>query len=143
MKIIIPACFILYVSIHSVSAQTGFFLKMDNKASCSLIVTSVDSKNEFCITPEPVINESEFKVEDSLQFNPSHSDIYFNIRFTKTGFETLKMICDFMPEKDLLLVVKGKTITLTNKSQPRQVIRISGPSDSKEIRWVFENLKKK
>ncbi len=143
MKIILSVCFILYISIHGVFAQTGFFLKLDNKANCSLLVTSVDSKNEFCVPPESVINESEFKVEGGLQFNLTHSDVYFNIRFTKTGFETLKMICDFMPEKDLLLVVNGKAVNLTNKSQPRQLIRISGPADSKEIQWIFENLTKK
>jgi len=136
-------CFILYVSIHSVYAQTGFFIKQDNKANCSQVVHSADSKNEICIPPAPIIGESEFKVEDSLQFNLTHSDIYFNIRLTNVGFETLKMICDFMPEKDLLFVVEGMAITLTNKSQPKQVIRISGPADSKEIRSIFENLKKK
>lgn len=143
MKIHLFICWSVFTLIHSASAQTGFFLKLNSKTSDSYLVSTFDSKNEFLVPLEPIINELQFKVADSLQYDPIHNDQYFNIRFTKLGFETLKMVCDIVPEKELVLVVNGKAITLTNKSKPRQLMRISGPANSEEVRWIFENLKNK
>jgi hypothetical protein len=135
--------FICWLGLASASAQTGFFLKLDAKTSDSHLVTTVDAKTEFLVPLEPIIPASEFNLYDSLQRDPIYNDEYFNIRFTKIGFETLKMICESLPDKELLLVVNGKAVTLTNKSKPRQTMRISGPVNSKEIRWIFENLRHK
>jgi hypothetical protein len=143
MKIHLFTCWSIFDLIYSASAQTGFFLKLDSKTSDSHLVSTVDSKNEFLVPLEPIINGFEFKVADSLQYDPIHNDQYFNIRFTKIGFETLKMICELVPAKELVLVVNGKAITLTNKSKPGQLMRISGPANSEEILWIFKNLKQK
>ena len=143
MKIHLLICWCSLALLDSASAQTGFFLRLDAKTSESHLVSAVDSKNEFLVPLEPIINETEFKLADSLQHDALNNDLFFNIRFTKIGFETLKMICNSLPEKELLLVVNGKAINLTNKSRPRQLMRISGPPNSKEISWIFENLKHK
>jgi hypothetical protein len=140
MKIIFTLC-LLYSHVFAFG-QTGFFLLVD-KGSCERSAVALDNKQKYCITEEPIIKQSEFKIEGELQNYSQTQTEFFNLRFTKSGFETLKLICDRMPEKKLVFVVKGRAVgTYDGKNlRPRQVIQISGKSDSKEIRWVLENLR--
>lgn len=122
---------------------TGFFLALDNTTNCKPIPT-LDGQNEFCITDEAIIKESEFKVDGVLQDDLLKKTQYFNLRFSQSGFETLKLICEKLPEKKLLFVVNGKVVGAydNKKFKPSQIIPISGISNSKEIKWVYEALKK-
>lgn len=125
-------------------AQTGFYLVLDSKSPCEKSLYAVDKYNstKFCVTNEPVINESEFKVDSNILDDLGKQNQYFNIRFTKSGFETLKLICEHLPEKQLVFVVKGKVAgTYPSKSlKPAMVIPITGKANSAEIKWVYENL---
>lgn len=142
MRVILSFC-IVFASTFYGSAQTGFFLIIE-KGFCEHPAMSLDNTQKYCIPEEPIIKGSEFKPEGNLLSDVSTQSQFFNLRFTNSGFETLKVICEQMPEKKLVLVVNGKAVgTYDNKNlKPRQVIQISGKADSKEISWIFENLKK-
>jgi hypothetical protein len=142
MKIaILVSCFAFALT-FSAAAQTGFFLIIEEE-KCEHAVVSLDEKQKYCITEEPIIGTSEFKVEGDLQVETSTKNYFFNIRFTKNGFEKLKVICANMPEKKLVFVVKGKVAGAydNKKLKPRQVIQIIGDTDSKSVSWFFENVK--
>ncbi len=145
MKISVTATFFFLAIRFCASAQTGFFLIAETKGNCSHLVKSVDyqNQNEYCITDEPIIKSAEFSVVGQLQYDLLKTTQFFNIRFTKSGYETLKLICDHMPEKQLLFVVTNKAAGIfdSKKLKPSQLMPISGVADSKEIKWVFENVK--
>ncbi len=143
MKIFFTALCFIFVSPIKNLAQTGFFLAIENKDQCPHLVKAVDFLQEYCITEEPIIKSSEFKVEGSLEYDLSRTTQYFIIHFTKSGFETLKLICSYMPEKQLVLVVDGKAAGVYDKKKlkPTQIMPINGKADSKEIKWVYETLK--
>src|SRR5579859_2846644 len=86
-------------------AQTGFFLMAEDR-DCSHKVTALDSK-QYCITDQPIIDKSEFKAEGNLQREVVSQRQCFNLRFTKAGFEKLKVICDQLPDRPLIFVVNG------------------------------------
>jgi len=142
MKVSLIVSCVILLSTLCAFAQTGFFF-VDNKGHCSIAVKSVNNQDEYCITEEPIIKGSEFKTEGNLQYDLTQQNQFFNIRFTKNGFETLKLICEHMPEKGLVLVVNGKVAgTYDGKNlKPTLVMPVSGKANSKEITWVFENLK--
>jgi hypothetical protein len=124
--------------------QTGFFLVVETKDQCFQTVVSLDEKNKFCITEEAVIKDSEFKVDGGILFTDlTQTDQNFNIRFSDNGLESLKLICQHLPEKRLILVVKGKVAGIyeNKKLKPIQKMPITGKTNSKELKWVFENLK--
>jgi hypothetical protein len=131
----------VFVGYYS-SAQTGFFLALDKTVPCTKSLVSLDEQQKYCITDEPIIKSSEFKVEGKIQDDLTQKNQYFNIRFTKSGFETLKLICEHLPEKQLLLVVNGKVAgTYQSKNlRPMSVMPISGTANSQEIKWLYENL---
>lgn len=140
--LLISVCLLL--AKKSAFGQTGFFLVVDNKDQCFQTIVSVDEKEKFCITEEAVIKDSEFKVDGEIQFaDLAQKNQYFNIRFTDKGLETLRLICSYLPEKKLILVVKGKAAgSYDNKKlRPMLLMPISGKANSKELKWVFENLK--
>jgi hypothetical protein len=126
------------------TAQTGFFLAMEDIVKCEHLATSLDFKQKYCITEEPIISETEFKVEGGLQNDLITQNQFFNLRFSKTGFEKLKTICERLPQDKLVFVVKGKAIgTYESKNlKPAQLIQISAKADSNDLSWVLENLKK-
>src|SRR5205814_333803 len=125
-------------------AQTGFFLVIEAKDFCEHPILSFDEKRKYCITDEAIIGKSEFKVDSELQFDLTQKNQFFNLRFTKQGFETLKMICQHMPEKTLVFIVNGKAAGTYNSKglKPTLIMPINGIANSDEIKWVFENLKK-
>src|SRR5258706_4779024 len=143
MKVILSFC-IAFASTFYAAAQTGLFLIVE-KGFCEHPTMSLDGTQKYCIPEEPIIKELEFKTEGNLENDASTHSQFFNLRFSKSGFETLKVICERMPEKKLVFVVSGKAVgTYDSKNlKPAQVIQISGKPDSKEISWIFENLKKK
>jgi hypothetical protein len=143
MRIFFTAFCFFQISVFYATAQTGFFLIIENKEHCAHPVTSIDFQEEYCITEIAIIKESEFKAEGELQSDLVLNSRFFYIRFTKSGFETLKMICEHLPEKHLVLVVNGKAIGTYDgkKLKPTERMPIIGKADSKEINWVFENLK--
>lgn|GEM_PF-5580115 len=126
-------------------AQTGFFLIVPNKKNCSRLIKTVDLTQEYCITADPIISGEEFQVEGNLQYDFLHENQFFSLRLTAGGLETLKLICNNLPEKQLVLVVKGKAAGLYNNKnfKPAQLISISGKANSKEFNWVYDNLKNK
>jgi hypothetical protein len=144
MKTLFTVFYFVFISSLCALSQTGFFLVVGNNDHCSRLVKSFDYLQQYCITEEPIIKEMEFKAEGSLQYGLTQQEQFFNIRFTKNGFETLKLICKHLPDKKLVLVVNGKGIgTYDNRNlKPTVLMQISGKANSKEINWVFENLKK-
>src|SRR5258708_6315369 len=142
MRVILSFC-IVFASTFYAAAKTGFFLIIE-KGFCAHPAMSLDDKQKYCIPEEPIIKESEFKTEGNLENDPISQSQFFNLRFTKSGFETLKVICELMPEKRLVFVVNGKAVgTYDSKNlKPGQVIQISDKAKSKMISWIFENLKK-
>jgi hypothetical protein len=124
-------------------AQSGFFLVVASKSPCAHLVQTVDFQQEYCITEDPIIKPTDFTVVGDLQYDLVHENQFFNLRFTKSGLETLTLICKNLPDKQLVLVVNGKAAGIyRNKSiQPVQLMPISGKANSKEIRWVYDNLK--
>ncbi len=145
MKIFLISVFFIIANKFAVG-QTGFFLVVETKEQCFQTVVSLDGKNRFCITEEAIIKDSEFKVDGEILFTDlTQKTQYFNIRFTDKGLETLKLICQYLSEKKLILVVKGKVAGLydNKKLKPLQLMPILGKTNSKELKWVFENLKNK
>src|SRR5258706_2710293 len=142
MRVIFSFC-VVFASTFYAAAQTGFFLIIE-KGFCEHPAMSLDNTEKYCIPEEPIIKASEFKPEGDLQNDAITQIQFFNLRFTKSGFETLKVICEQMPEKKLVFVVNGKAVgTYDSKNfKPGQVIQISDKAKSKMISWVFENLKK-
>lgn len=136
--------FVFSFVVFSAAAQTGFYLIVDDKQPCEKSLFAVDKyiSTKYCVTDEPIIKESEFKVDSKILEDLTKQHQYFNIRFTKSGFETLKLICEHLPENQLVFVVKGKVAgTYASKNlKPAMVIPISGKANSAEIKWVYENL---
>ncbi len=145
MKILFTIFCHLLISNFSVFAQTGFFLVVDNKEHCIHLLKSVDYQQEFCVPEEPIIKSSEFNVEGKLEYDVLKENQFFNLRFSQTGFETLKLICQRLPLKQLVLVVNGKVAGTfdSKKMKPIQLMAINGKADSKEIKWVYETLRDK
>ena len=139
MKILLTLCSLLAFT-YCAHAQTGFFLVPDDR-DCSHQVTGRDLK-QYCITDKPIIDKSEFKAEGNVQREIQSQKQYFNIRFTKAGFEKLKVIREQLPEQKLVLVINGLAIGEFDRMQPRQVIQIVFPSDSKDIETILDALKK-
>jgi hypothetical protein len=143
MKILVTLILFSFAGFF-VDAQTGFYLVLDNKAPCKKALYAVDKyiNTKFCVTDEAIIKESEFKLDSKILEDLNKQNQYFNIRFTKSGYETLKLICERLPEKQLVFVVKGKVAgTYPSKSlKPAMVIPITGKANSAEIKWVYENL---
>ncbi len=135
----------LFAAGFVVMAQTGFFLIVPNKENCPHLVKTVDNNQEYCIPNDPIINGEEFHAEGNLQYDPARNNQIFVLRLTAVGLETLRLICANFPEKQLVLVVKGRAAGLyDNKSfKPAQLMSISGKANSQEFRWVYENLKNK
>ncbi len=125
-------------------AQTGFFLAIDSKGPCAKQIVSLNGSKKFCITAEAIIKDSEFKVEGQIRDDLTHKNQYFYIRFTKTGFETLTLVCKGLSEKELLFVVDGKVVGIyeSKNLKPMQHMPISGPNNSREFKWVYETLTK-
>jgi hypothetical protein len=144
MKKIFVVILMVLAGYKQLSAQTGFFLIVDNKNSCSKPLYSLDGRQRYCVTDEAIIKDSEFKVEGNIQDDLTQRNQYFTIRFTKNGLETLKLICENFPEQKLLFVVNGKVAgTYDNKKLiPMALMPISGLANSKEIKWVYDNLTK-
>jgi hypothetical protein len=130
----------LLVVIFCARAQTGFFLIADDR-DCGHKVTALDRK-QYCITDKPIIEKSEFKAEGNLQREIPSQKQYFNLRFSKAGFEKLKVICEQLPEKTLIFVVNGQAVGAFEHMQPKQVIQIIDTPDSQEIEKVLNALKK-
>jgi hypothetical protein len=144
MKIFFAAL-CLFTSDFSSMAQTGFFLIVPNKENCSHLIKTVDFRQEYCITADPIISGKEFQVEGNLQYDLLHENQFFSLRLTTGGLETLRLICTNLPEKQLVLVVNGKAAGLYNNKnfKPAQLMSISGKADSKEFNWVYDNLRNK
>lgn len=141
MRILIMALY-LFPSGFCALAQTGFYLIVDNNENCSHLVKTLDYKEKYCITVDPIISGGEFHVEGSLQYDQSHENQFFSLRLTKGGVETLTLVCTNLPEKQLVLVVNGKAagIYYNKNFKPTQLMPISGKANSKEINWVYDNL---
>jgi len=135
----------LFTSGFCAFAQTGFFLIVPNKENCPHLVKTVDYKQEYCIPNDPIISGSEFQVEGNMQYDHTRNNQIFVLRLTTVGLETLRLICANFPEKQLVLVVKGRAAGLyDNKNfKPAQLMSISGRANSQEFHWVYENLKNK
>jgi hypothetical protein len=143
MKVFLLTICLVLISSFWARAQTGFFMMLSTKEDCSRLVKTLDFKQQYCVTEDPIISGAEFSVEGNLQYDLVHENQSFSIRFTKAGLETLTLICTRLPEKQLVLVVDGKAAgTYDNKNiKPTQIMPISGKADSKEINWVYDKLK--
>lgn len=139
MKVQLLFCSLL-TSVFCAHSQTGFYLVAQD-GDCSHKVTSLDQK-QYCITDKPIIEQTEFKAEGNLQREIPSQKQYFNLRFTKAGFEKLKVICERLPEKKLVFVVNGQAVGTFEHMQPKQVIQIIDTPSSKEIGKILEALKK-
>lgn len=147
MRVVVIYVILLWIagSIPGI-CQTGFFIALDKKDFCVQKVIALDGKSEFCVTNEPIISAKDFKVEGGIKYTDlTQQTEYFNLRFTDKGFESLQLICEHFPEKQLLLIVKGKVVGdyESKKLKLVQVMPISGKAHSKELRWVYDNLKSK
>lgn len=138
MKIVLTLCSWLAFA-HCAHAQTGFYLVPDDR-DCGHRVTGLDLK-QYCITDQPIIDKSEFKAEGSVQREIQSQKQYFSLRFTKVGFEKLKVIREQLPEKQLVLVVNGIAVGAFEHMVPRQVIHIIFPPESKDIDTILNALK--
>ncbi|HLZ16859.1 MAG TPA: hypothetical protein VKQ08_07455, partial [Cyclobacteriaceae bacterium] len=94
----------------SANAQTGFYLIIENIGKCSHEVEDFDGKKKYCIPENAIVNRTDFKVEGHLQYSLDLKEQFFNIRFNKSSFETLKIIHDGMLNSKLVLVVNGKAM---------------------------------
>jgi len=139
MKTSLLLC-LLFAAITCAQAQTGFFLVAEDR-DCSHKVTALDQK-QYCITDKPIIEQTEFKAEGNLLREVPSQKQYFNLRFTKAGFEKLKVICERLPERKLVFVVNGQAVGTFEHMQPKQVIQIIDTPTSKEIGKVLDALKK-
>src|SRR5258706_14260190 len=128
MKIYLSAFCLFLVSISNFCAlaQTGFFLIVTTKENCSHLIKTVDNGQEYCITGDPIIGGGEFQVEGNLQDDLLHENQFFSLRLTTGGLETLRLICTNFPEKQLVLVVNGKSAGIYNNKnfKPAQLMSI-------------------
>lgn len=104
-------------------------------------ILRLDAKLKYCVTDEPIIMESEFKVKGKIQEELSHKNRYFDLRSRKSGFETIKLICKHVPEKQLMFLASGKVAATIKrkKLQPMQVLLIRDRAGSKEINWICKS----
>jgi hypothetical protein len=137
---------IFYFSIaFGSNAQTGFYLVMENGGTyCAREVEDFDGKKKYCVPENPIVNRADFEVVGYLQYSPDLKEQFFYIRFNQSGYETLRMIHAGMPKSKLALVVKGKALGIYDGKtfDPTKTMYISGKSNSKEINWMFDNIKK-
>jgi len=126
------------------SAQTGFYLIIENINACPHQVADFDGIKKYCIPEKPIVQRTDFKVEGYLQYSLDMKEQFFTIRFNKGSYETLKMIHDGMPNNKVLLVVDNKAMGVYDGKalDPTELMHIMGKAGSKEIRWIFNNMKK-
>jgi hypothetical protein len=126
------------------NAQTGFYLVTEDTKPCPHQVEAFDGKMKYCVAENAVVYLADFKVEGYLQYSLDLKEQFFNIRFNKSSFETLRLIHDGLPNSKLLLVVNGKGMGVYDGKtfDPTEAMHISGKAGSKEIHWVFDNMKK-
>ncbi len=60
MKILFAVITLFFSSDFYASAQTGFYLVVDSKELCANSVISLDAKQEYCLTKEAIIKDTEF-----------------------------------------------------------------------------------
>jgi hypothetical protein len=121
--------------------QTGFFLLMDKSSKCTNTALSMDKKTEYCITPEPIIEEKEFSIASNISFNLSHTEKYFNLKLTNKALSVWKLLARNMSDK-LVFVVDGRAVGFFSGGKiAGQIISISGKGDTNDIDWVYEKLK--
>jgi hypothetical protein len=142
--IILSFCFCVVASLYAFG-QTGFYLIVDNKDLCVHTVMSIDEKQKFCITDEPIIKESEFKTVGALQYDFLKENQFFNLQFSESGLETLKLINEHLPNRRLVFVVKGKEVGIYRGKnlKPTEYMPIRDKVNSPDIKWVYDNLKAK
>jgi hypothetical protein len=135
---------ISFVMRFGASAQTGFYLIIENIDACPQQVEDFNGKKKYCIPEKAIVYRTDFKVEGYLQYSLDLKEQFFNIRFNKNSFETLRMIHDGMPNNKLLLVVNDRAMGVYDGKtfDPTELMHISGRAGSKEIHWIFDNMKK-
>lgn len=136
---LIVLCFVARLS----QGQTGFFLLLDKTSKCDAPVLSLDKSREYCITPEPIIEEKEFSIASNIGFNLLHTEKYFNLKLSAKALSVWKLLARNMSDK-LVFVVDGRAVGFFSGGKIEgQTISISGKADTDDIDWVYMKLKER
>lgn len=137
--ILIVFCFVAKLA----QGQTGFFMLLDKSSPCTTPVLSMDKNREYCITPEPIIEEKEFTISSNIGFNLPHTEKYFNLKLSAKALSVWKLLARNMSDK-LVFVVEGRAVGFFSGGRIEgQTISISGKADTDDIDWVYTKLKER
>jgi hypothetical protein len=123
----------------------GFYFAIEDKRNCPSIIYSLDEKERFCITKEPIIRETEFESVSEIEYDLVRKSKIIKLQLTKKGFAMINKLNGQLPNKKLFLVVDNHLVGIFNETGQivNRVLPIDGPIDSKQIDWLYDKLKKR
>ncbi|MFM9838572.1 MAG: hypothetical protein ACKVOQ_09935 [Cyclobacteriaceae bacterium] len=123
----------------------GFYFAIEDRRNCASIIYSLDEKERFCITKEPIIRDTEFESVSNIEYDQAGRSKFIKLRLTKRGFALINMLSGQLYNKKLFLVVGNHLVAIVKEAGQivNCTVLISGPIDSKQIDWVHDKLKKR
>jgi preprotein translocase subunit SecD len=124
--------------------SNGFYFVIEDMRNCTNIIYTFDDKQRYCTTKEPILKDSEFEGISEIEYDLLRQSKFVKLQLSKKGFELLKKLTKQLPSKKLLLVVNNRVVGVFNGVNQviSRSIPISGPLDSQEIDWVYNQLRK-
>jgi hypothetical protein len=110
---------------------------------CPNILYSRTKTTQVCVTSKPVISVTEFAYITEIINDNEKNYCYFNLIFTSSGYDKIKMISQTLPETEMVLTVNETVVGfIKNMDQiSNRAIRIDGVANAEEVHWVHSRLK--
>jgi preprotein translocase subunit SecD len=129
--------------------STGVFMTMkasknSNDFSKTISTRDNSKKNTVVVPLKPIISGDQFTKVSEIIDDIRHNTTYFYLSFSPEGIEKLKDITTKVEGVQLVLVVNNIVIGYikTMSEIVNRSIQINGPTNSPDVLWAHENLKK-
>ena len=140
-------CLAIWLSTQSSIAQDvefGIHIQTKMDKLCPRVLTTLGTGEEFCVAEKPIFKSDDFESITPIRTVTMQKFSYFNMIFTKEGFEKIRKLSQELSSCQLILVVNNRCIgVIKNPGEIRnRTLRIDSSTDTEELTWVHDNLKK-
>lgn len=122
---------------------SGFYLTLKCTSDVPKQRVLGKTKKTVCLARQPVVTYEELESVSDLQELEEVGYVYFDLKLSEKGYQTLKQLSNSFRTADLALVIGPTVVFVINmeKTEITRTFQIGGYNKEKEISLVHEKLK--
>jgi hypothetical protein len=141
-SLLFSAVFFIFGSYDQLNVS-GFYLTL--KCTPDVPKQRILGKNKktVCLAKQPVVTHEELESVSALQELEEVGYVYFDLKLSEKGYQTLKQLSASFRTADLALVIDHTVVFVINMEETEitRAFQIGAYGEAKEIHQVHEKLK--